>query len=241
MALAGARARAAARRRSGGGGGGGRARWRAGCRGGWLPPAAALGAAAWAALLAASGGWHRITEPLTTRHEYEPAAARIGDLGAFVSGYVGDLGRWPVHVQGHPPGPVVLAWGLDRIALGGAGWLALVVLAAWGGAAAAALAAVREVAGEGAARRAAPALVLLPAAVWAGTSVDALFAGIAAQPWRWRRWPGGGDRPAGRWPRAARWAWACSSPTEAPIAVVALGRRLAGVWRSGGARVASAP
>ena len=37
-----------------------------------VPPAAALGAAAWAALLAASGGWDRITEPLTTRHEYEP-------------------------------------------------------------------------------------------------------------------------------------------------------------------------
>jgi methylthioxylose transferase len=148
--------------------------WRA------VPPAAAVGAAGWAVALAAAGGWGRVTEPLTTRHEYEPAAARIGDVGAFLSGYVADLGQWPVHVQGHPPGPVVLAWALDRVGLGGAGWLALVVLVAWGGAAAAALVAVREVAGEATARRAAPALVLLPAAVWAGTSVDALFAGIAA-------------------------------------------------------------
>jgi hypothetical protein len=148
--------------------------WRA------VPPAAAAGAVGWAAALAASGGWDRITAPLTTRHEYEPAAARIGDLGSFLSGYVADLGRWPVHVQGHPPGPVVLSWALDRVGLGGAGWLALLVLAAWGGAAAAALVAVREVAGEAAARRAGPALVLLPAAVWAGTSVDALFTAIAA-------------------------------------------------------------
>ena len=45
---------------------------------------------------------------------------------------------------------------------------------------AAALVAVRAVAAEAVARRAAPALVVLPAAVWAGTSLDALFAGLAA-------------------------------------------------------------
>jgi methylthioxylose transferase len=53
-------------------------------------------------------------------------------------------------------------------------------IAGWAAAAVAALVAVRAVAGEGMARRAAPALVLLPAAVWAGTSLDGLFAGIAA-------------------------------------------------------------
>jgi hypothetical protein len=40
--------------------------------------------------------------------------------------------------------------------------------------------AARALAGEAAARRAASALVLLPAAVWAGTSLDALFAGVTA-------------------------------------------------------------
>jgi hypothetical protein len=148
--------------------------WRA------LPPLAALGAAAWAAALAAAAGWDRVTEPLTTRHEYEPLAAGVDHLGGFLATYVERLGERPVHVQGHPPGPVVVAWALDRAGLGGAGWLAALVILAWGVAAAAALVAARAVAGEAAARRAAPALVLLPAAVWAGTSLDALFAGIAA-------------------------------------------------------------
>jgi hypothetical protein len=69
---------------------------------------------------------------------------------------------------------------LDRAGLAGAGWLAAVAIAGWATAVAATLVAVRAVAGEGVARRAAPALVVLPAAVWAGTSLDGLFAGLAA-------------------------------------------------------------
>jgi hypothetical protein len=145
-----------------------------------IPPLAGLAASLWATSLAASAGWDRLTAPLTTRHEYEPFAARVGDLPRFLRTYVADLPGLPVHVQGHPPGPVALAWLLDRIGLSGAGWLAALVVAAWGAAVALALAATRTVAGEAAARRAAPALVLLPAAVWAATSVDALFAAIAA-------------------------------------------------------------
>ena len=145
-----------------------------------VPWGAGAAAAGWAAVLAAADGWHRLTEPLTTRHEYEPFAAGVDDLAAFLGGFTEDLRSYPIHVQGHPPGPVVLAWALDRVGLGGAGWLALAVLAGWGVAVAAALVAARAVAGEGAARRAAPALVLLPGAVWAGTSLDALFAGVAA-------------------------------------------------------------
>ncbi|HEX6420892.1 MAG TPA: hypothetical protein VFZ77_20475 [Acidimicrobiales bacterium] len=143
-----------------------------------LPWSAGAAATAWALALAAAGGWARVTAPLTTRHEYEPFAAGIGDIGRFLAGFAEGLPRFPVHVQGHPPGPVVLAWALDRAGLGGAGWLAALALAGWGAAVAAALVAARRVAGERAARRAAPALVLLPGAVWAGTSLDALFAGV---------------------------------------------------------------
>ena len=145
-----------------------------------LPPVAGAAASLWATALAAADGWDRLTAPLTTRHEYEPFAARVGDLGAFLRTYVADLPGRPVHVQGHPPGAVVLAWLLDRLGLGGAGWLAALVIAAWGAAVAFALVAARAVAGEAAARRAAPALVLLPAAVWAATSLDAVFAALAA-------------------------------------------------------------
>jgi methylthioxylose transferase len=137
-------------------------------------------AAVWTVALAAAGGWDRVTAPLTTRHEYEPFAARVTDIGQLVRGYAGHLTGTPVHVQGHPPGPVVLAWALDRIGLGGAGWLAALAVAGWGLAAAAAVWAVGIVAGHDAARRAAPVLAVLPAAVWAGTSMDALFAGVLA-------------------------------------------------------------
>ena len=151
-----------------------RAPWRV------VPWGAGAAAAGWATVLAATDGWHRVTEPLTTEHEYEPFAAGITDLGGFLAGFTDELRTFPVHVQGHPPGPVVLAWALDRVGLGGAGWLAALALAGWGVAVAAALVAARAVAGERAARRAAPALALLPGAVWAGTSLDALFAGLTA-------------------------------------------------------------
>jgi len=161
IALAGPRAAAAVR-------------WRE------MPALAGASAVAWTVALAATDGWHALTEPLTSRHEYEPFAAGIDDIGAFVSVYTEDLASYPIHVQGHPPGPVVLAWGLDRVGLGGAGWLAALSIAGWGVAVAAALIAARTLAGEAAARRAAPALAVLPAAVWAGTSLDGLFAGLTA-------------------------------------------------------------
>jgi methylthioxylose transferase len=146
----------------------------------FLPLVAGLATVAWTVALAAADGWSAVTAPLTTRHEYEPYAAGIDDLAHVVGRFTDGLGAFPVHVQGHPPGPLALAWLLDRAGLGGAGWLAAVAIAGWGVTVAAALVAVRALAGDHAARRAAPALVVLPAAVWAGTSLDALFAGIAA-------------------------------------------------------------
>ena len=86
---------------------------------------------------------------------------------------------YPVHVQGHPPGAVLTLWALTQVgftAIGGS--IALV----WSGLAATVLGvllSVRRVAGEAAARAAAPFVVLLPAAVWSHT-YDSFFAGIAA-------------------------------------------------------------
>ena len=146
----------------------------------YLPVVAGAVAAAWASALAASDGWHQVTRPLTTRHEYEPFATHLGGAGEFLRHFVDRLPGLPIHVQGHPPGAPLVPWALDAIGLSGAGWFAAVVLAGWGLAVGSTLAAARSVAGERAARRAAPALVLLPAAVWAGTSADALFAGVLA-------------------------------------------------------------
>jgi hypothetical protein len=151
-----------------------RARWST------VPLLAGASSVAWALALAASDGWDQVTRPLTTRHEYEPFAAGIDSPGGFLRDFVGRLPDAPIHVQGHPPGAPLVPWALDAVGLGGAGWFAAVILVGWGAAVGAALVAARTLAGEDAARRAAPALVLLPAAVWAGTSADALFAGAFA-------------------------------------------------------------
>jgi methylthioxylose transferase len=145
-----------------------------------LPALAGLATAAWTLSLAAADGWSAVAAPLTTRHEYEPFAGRIDDLGEVVRQFTDRLADFPIHVQGHPPGPLALAWLADRAGLGAAGWLAAVAIAGWGTAVAAALVAGRALVGDRIARRSAPALVVLPAAVWAGTSLDALFAGLAA-------------------------------------------------------------
>lgn len=145
-----------------------------------VPPLTAASAAVWAVSLAASDGWDRVTEPLTTRHEYEPFAATIDGPGRFLRDYVAELPGRPIHVQGHPPGATLVPWLLDVIGLDGAGWYAALVVAGWGIAVGAVLVAARTVAGEPVARRAAPALALLPAALWAGTSADALFAAVVA-------------------------------------------------------------
>lgn len=141
---------------------------------------AGAAASAWSLALAASDGWAQVTRPLTTRHEYEPYAETIGAAGPYLRHFVERLPGSPIHVQGHPPGAPLVPWSLDAIGLGGAGWFAALVVVAWGAAVVAALWGARAVAGEAVARRAAPALVLLPSAVWAGTSADALFAAVLA-------------------------------------------------------------
>ena len=147
--------------------------WRA------LPPVAALGAAAWAAALAAAGGWDRVTEPLTTRHEYEPLAAGIDHLGGFLATYVERLGERPVHVQGHPPGPVVVAWALDRAGLGGAGVAGRPRHPGLGHGGSG-RAGRRPGRGRGGRRPPGRACRAAARGRGAGTSLDALFAGIAA-------------------------------------------------------------
>jgi hypothetical protein len=145
-----------------------------------LPPAAGAAAVAWAVALAASDGWNRLTSPLATRFEYEPFAATIHHPGTFLRTFVDRASTYPIHVKGHAPGATLVPWALDQIGLRGAGWFAALVILGWGVAIGAVLVATRTVAGDEAARRAAPILVLLPGAVWAATSADALFAAVLA-------------------------------------------------------------
>ncbi len=92
--------------------------------------------------------------------------------------------NWPAHVAGHPPGATLTFVGLDRIGLGGGGWAAAFCVTVAASTAVAVLVTVRALSGpdrgERLARRAAPFLVLAPAAVWMGVSADGYFAAVAA-------------------------------------------------------------
>jgi methylthioxylose transferase len=69
---------------------------------------------------------------------------------------------------------------LDRTGLHGGAWAGLLCLLVGSSAAAAVVIAVRALAGERTARRAAPFLAVAPTAIWVAVSADGYFAGVAA-------------------------------------------------------------
>jgi hypothetical protein len=144
-----------------------------------LAAAAALASLAWAVSLALVDGGGGLVGSLGGRYDYLAAVADAGSPSAFLERFVADHRAWPLHVQGHPPGMVLLLLGLDAIGLARPGPVAALVLSGGASTVPAVLVAAREVAGEPAARRVAPLLVLTPAALW-WSSGDALFAGMGA-------------------------------------------------------------
>ncbi|WP_055489157.1 hypothetical protein [Streptomyces sp. TP-A0356] len=149
--------------------------------------AAAWGTAlAWTWSLALIDGWHRgVAGRLTAREEYLRVIDRFHDIAAALRDFnhhivEGSPAPWPAHVAGHPPGATLTFVLLDRIGLRGGGWAGAWCITVGTTAAVAVLVAVRELADETLARRAAPYLVLAPAAVWVGASADGYFAAVAA-------------------------------------------------------------
>ncbi|MGW2787638.1 hypothetical protein ACWC3X_41690 [Streptomyces populi] len=157
-----------------------RLRWRA------LLLAAWATSLAWTFGLALVDGWQRgVAVRLTTRHEYLQAIDRFDDIPGTLRDFTHHIllhspDNWPAHVAGHPPAATLTFVLLDRIGLRGGGWAGTWCVTVGATACAAVLIAVRTLAGEGLARRAAPFLVLAPAAVWTGTSADAYFSAVAA-------------------------------------------------------------
>ncbi|WP_374103067.1 hypothetical protein [Streptomyces sp. B93] len=145
-------------------------------------------ALAWTWSLALIDGWHRgVARRLTTRYEYLQVIDRFHDIPAALATFTDHIliqapatDHWPAHIAGHPPAATVTFVLLDRIGLRGGGWAGVWCITVGTTAVLAVLVAVRALAGESLARRAAPFLVLVPGAVWMGTSADAYFAAVAA-------------------------------------------------------------
>lgn len=133
---------------------------------------------AFAVALAVLRGWGGITDPLVPG-QYIRTVGRVGDPFVFLSQFADRIAEYNIHTQGHPPGMVLVLWALDRIGLGGTTPNAALVMAGGAASIAAVLVALRDVAGETHARRAAPFLAVAPAAIW-WSSGDAFFAGVSA-------------------------------------------------------------
>ncbi|MFJ7301916.1 hypothetical protein [Streptomyces sp. NPDC099088] len=155
----------------------------------WLLPAAWGTGTAWTFSLALIDGWQRgVAGRLTARYEYLQVISpvnRFHDIPAALRDFTHHIlihspGHWPAHIAGHPPAATLTFVYLDRIGLGGGAWAGVWCVTVGATAAAAVLVTVRALAGEALARRAAPFLVLAPAAVWMGTSADGYFAAVAA-------------------------------------------------------------
>ncbi|KUN01221.1 hypothetical protein AQI95_32675 [Streptomyces yokosukanensis] len=154
--------------------------WRA------LPAVAWASALAWILSLALIDGWHQgIAVRLTTRNEYLSVIGRFHDIPATLRDFThhivsGTPDPWPAHIAGHPPAATLTFVLLDRIGLRGGGWAGMWCIVVGATGCVAVLIALRAVADEALARRAAPFLVLAPAAVWQGVSADGYFAAVAA-------------------------------------------------------------
>jgi hypothetical protein len=157
-----------------------RLRWRVLTLGTWAT------ACAWAFSLAMIDGWQRgFAGRLTAKNEYLRQVPSITDIGKAVRTFSSRIldfqpNSWITHVSGHPPGALLTFVWLDRIGLRGGAWAGLLCLLAGSSAAAAVVIAVRAVADETTARRAAPFVAVAPTAIWVAVSADGYFAGVAA-------------------------------------------------------------
>ncbi|WP_338752013.1 hypothetical protein [Janibacter alittae] len=143
-----------------------------------------LAGLAWMLSLALIDGWSGVGHILTTDYEYLQTAREVTDLTDFFDGWVGRIrygpDNLPVHVAGHPAGALLFFVLLVRVGLGSGLAAGLVVTALAATTAVAVLVTLRALGAEEPARRAAPFLVLGPAAIWQSVSADAMFAAVAA-------------------------------------------------------------
>ena len=144
-----------------------------------LPWASAVTAVAWAVALQGLGGWSTRSEPLEHPAEFLAAVDQGQHPQAFLQHFVVQLDQYPTHVQSHPPGQVLLLWGLDRIGLGGSGPATVQTLLFAALATAGVLTVTKWEGGETAFRRAAVFVGLTPAAWTVATSTDPTFSGLA--------------------------------------------------------------
>lgn len=138
----------------------------------------------WATLLALVDGPNGgLASRLTRSDTYLYDINRFtGGVRGLLHGYVDRVltsdGQWATHTSGHPPGPLLTFWAMDRTGLGGGGFAAAFCILTGASAVAAAMVTVRALVSESAARRAAPFLATAPYVLWIAAAPDAYFMGV---------------------------------------------------------------
>ena len=153
----------------------------------------------WALALALVDGWSGLTKALGSPEEYLGDVRRVDDdpLG-YIRNFTAEAATHSVATRGHPPGPVLLLWLLERAGITNHITLGFLITALSALTIPLVLSAVRDSVGESAARRYLPVLVLAPYAIWAAVSLEAIVAllgacalvtGVRASRRRVRGWP----------------------------------------------------
>jgi hypothetical protein len=136
---------------------------------------------AWALALALVDGASGLTRALGSPEEYLPDLVRLNvDPIQFLRDFTHDPQSHTDATRGHPPGPLLLLWALTRLGVTNHVTLGLLITAAGALTVPMVLSAVRDSAGETAARRYVPVLALAPYAVWVAVSLDAIVALLGA-------------------------------------------------------------
>ncbi len=133
-------------------------------------------------VFAINDGWDSFLNPIVERAGYLNAIDKVESPGQFLRDYIDLITQVKVgiHVQGHPPGMVLVTWALDQLGFRSERGLAFLVVLGGAAAVVGVLSAVRCLVDEATARQALPFVALSPACLWIATSSDALFAGVTA-------------------------------------------------------------
>jgi hypothetical protein len=135
----------------------------------------------WAIALALVDGWSGLTKALGSPEEYLGDVRQVGSEPLrYLRHFTTDAAYHSVASRGHPPGPVLFLWALQRIGVTDHIVLGFLITAVSVLTIPLVLAAVRDSVGEEAARRYLPVLVLAPYAIWTAVSLDGLVAVLGA-------------------------------------------------------------
>jgi hypothetical protein len=142
----------------------------------WASFVAAL---TWSVALALWDGTGGLTRSPAAAVDYLAALPMIDGVGAFLRALIADTQTFPVHVQAHPPGMVMILLGLERAGVATPAWVAAMEHLAAASSVPAMLMVLRDVGTERVARAASPFLAFSTIAI-AWSSGDAVILGISA-------------------------------------------------------------